>query len=47
MQEIILKINKLYNIQIHSTDKVEKGFLSENYILTDISKKVFFETISF
>ena len=47
MQEIILKINKLYNIQIHSTDKVEKGFLSENYILTDISKKYFLKRYRF
>jgi len=47
MEELLSKINELYGIQVDSTEKVEKGFLSENYILIDRSKKYFLKKYRF
>jgi homoserine kinase type II len=39
MEDLLKKINALYEVQVYSPEKVAKGFLSENHVLTDRSNK--------
>ena len=41
MKNLLEKINELYGIHATSFEKVSKGFLSKNYILSDGKKKYF------
>lgn len=45
--EILLKINQLYGINVSSSEKVEKGFFSDNYFLSDGIKKFFLKKYRF
>lgn len=47
MDDLIDKINSLYNLQLHSAEKVTKGFLSANHILHSDSKKYFLKRYRF
>lgn len=47
MDDLIVKINSLYNLQLHSAEKVTKGFLSENHILHSDNKKYFLKRYRF
>jgi len=47
MEEIFSKIGELYGIQTHTSEKITKGFLSENHILSDGEKKYFLKTYRF
>jgi hypothetical protein len=43
MDEILGKINELYDLKLELLEKVKKGFLSENHVLidTETNKKYF------
>jgi Ser/Thr protein kinase RdoA (MazF antagonist) len=45
--ELLEQINKLYNLQVKTSEKVTKGFLSENHILTDGKEKYFLKRYRF
>lgn len=47
MDDLIAKINNLYNLQLQSAEKVKKGFLSENHILHSDDKKYFLKRYRF
>lgn len=47
MEKLITAIKSLYSIEIISTEKVEKGFLSENHILLTKSGKYFLKKYRF
>lgn len=47
MELLIEKINHLYTLKVQSTQKVTKGFLSENYILNSQDKKYFLKRYRF
>jgi len=47
MDALLAKIKSLYNFQIHSAERVTKGFLSENYILFCDDKKYFLKRYRF
>ncbi len=47
MKEILAKINKLYGINVSSSEKVAKGFLSDNYFLSDGMRKFFLKKYRF
>lgn len=47
MQELLTKINKLYGINVSSSEKVTKGFLSDNYFLSDGANKFFLKKYRF
>lgn len=47
MEGLILQINNLYNLQLHSSEKVNKGFLTENHILFSDDKKYFLKRYRF
>lgn len=47
MDKLISEVNRLYNLQIHSSEKVAKGFLSENHILYGDDKKYFLKRYRF
>lgn len=47
MEQILIKINQLYGINVCSSEKVEKGFLSDNYFLSDGIKKFFLKKYRF
>jgi len=47
MDELLKRINELYGLQVHSFEKVAKGFLSENHILTEGDKKYFLKRYRF
>ena len=38
MENLISEINSLYSLQLHSPEKVNKGFLSENHIFQGDNK---------
>jgi Ser/Thr protein kinase RdoA (MazF antagonist) len=41
MDSLLLKISQLYGLNLTLVEKVRKGFLSENYVLTDGSRRYF------
>ncbi len=47
MEELFEKINKLYGVKISSFSRVDKGFLSENYILVSDKNKFFLKKYRF
>ncbi len=47
MEEILNKINHLYGISVSSSEKVTKGFLSDNYFLSDGQTKFFLKKYRF
>lgn len=47
MEQILLKLNQLYGINVSSFKKVEKGFLSDNYFLSDGIKNFFLKKYRF
>lgn len=47
MENLLSKINQLYGLQIDFFEKVTKGFLSENYLLSDGQKKYFLKKYRF
>jgi len=47
MEELFEKINNFYNIGITSTEKIEKGFLSENYKLSTDKDSYFLKKYRF
>lgn len=47
MQELLLKIKKCYGLELTFLEKVTKGYLSENYILTDGASKYFLKKYRF
>lgn len=47
MPKLIQYINNLYGLNIATTDKVQKGFLSENYYLSDGVNKYFLKKYRF
>lgn len=47
MENLISKINHLYGLQLHSSEKVTKGFLSENHILLSDNNKYFLKKYRF
>lgn len=47
MENLISKVNHLYDLQLHSSEKVTKGFLSENHILLTDDKKYFLKRYRF
>lgn len=47
MEELLTKINKVYGITVSSSEKVERGSLSENHILSDGEKKFFLKKYRF
>lgn len=47
MKELLIKINNLYGINVSSSEKVAKGFLSDNYFLSDGTKKFFLKKYRF
>ncbi|MES2224695.1 MAG: phosphotransferase [Patescibacteria group bacterium] len=50
MEDLLKKINTLYEVQVYSPEKVAKGFLSENHVLTgrsDKTKKYFLKKYRF
>lgn len=47
MDQILLKINQLYGIDVSSSEKVSKGFLSDNYFLSGGVKKFFLKKYRF
>lgn len=47
MIEILNKINELYGINVSSSEKVEKGFLSDNYFVSSCDDKYFLKKYRF
>ncbi len=47
MEEILRKINELYQLDVSSSEKVEKGFLSDNYFLSNSKTKFFLKKYRF
>lgn len=47
MDNLLLKINQLYGLNVHSFEKVTKGCLSENHILNEENKKYFLKKYRF
>jgi Ser/Thr protein kinase RdoA (MazF antagonist)/8-oxo-dGTP pyrophosphatase MutT (NUDIX family) len=47
MKNLLQEINDLYGVKVHSPEKIEKGFLSENHVLTDGVKKYFLKKYRF
>jgi Ser/Thr protein kinase RdoA (MazF antagonist) len=47
MEEILIKINHLYGINVSSSEKVTRGFLSDNYFLSDAKTKFFLKKYRF
>lgn len=47
MESLIAKVNNVYNIEVQSTEKVTRGFLSENHILYSKDKKYFLKRYRF
>ncbi len=47
MDELLKQINELYTLQVHSFEKVTKGFLSENYVIWEENKKYFLKRYRF
>lgn len=47
MDEILAQINRLYGLQVHSFEKVAKGFLTENHVLIEGDKKYFLKRYRF
>ncbi len=47
MKDILIKINLLYGINVISFEKVTKGFLSDNYFITDKKTKYFLKKYRF
>ena len=47
MENLISEINRLYDLQPHSSEKVTKGFLSENHVLFSNDKKYFLKRYRF
>jgi len=47
MEEILIKINHLYGINVSSSEKVTRGFLSDNYFLSDGKTKFFLKKYRF
>lgn len=47
MEAILRAINELYGLDVSSSEKVEKGFLSDNYFLSDSKTKYFLKKYRF
>ena len=47
MEKILAKISELYGLQLKLENKVTKGFLSDNYVLTDGKTKYFLKKYRF
>lgn len=47
VDKLIQKINELYGLQVHSSEKVTKGFLSENHIIYQNDAKYFLKRYRF
>ncbi|MFA6301219.1 MAG: phosphotransferase [Candidatus Paceibacterota bacterium] len=47
MDALLEKINKLYGLSVHSPEKVTKGLLTENHVLTEGDKKYFLKRYRF
>ncbi len=47
MEEILIKVSHLYGINVSSSEKVTKGFLSDNYFLSDGKVKFFLKKYRF
>jgi len=47
MQDLLAKINNIYNLTITSSEKVTLGFLSDNYFLSDSNNKFFLKKYRF
>ncbi len=47
MKNVLSEIKSLYSLDLHSPEKVERGFLSENHILTDGIAKYFLKKYRF
>jgi Ser/Thr protein kinase RdoA (MazF antagonist) len=47
MDELLIKINDIYAISVSSSEKVAKGFLSDNYFLSDSTKRFFLKKYRF
>lgn len=47
MDKLLIHINNLYNLELHYLEKVKKGSLSENHILTDGRTKYFLKQYGF
>lgn len=47
MQTIFQTIKELYGLELHSSEKVTKGFLSENYVLFSADEKYFLKKYRF
>lgn len=47
MEKLISEISRLYGLQLHSSEKIDKGFLTENHILWDDHNKYFLKRYRF
>ncbi len=47
MENLLSEIKSLYGLDLHSPEKIERGYLSENHVLTDSATKYFLKRYRF